>query len=212
MEWLPYSTFKKEIMNRELSDEELLYASMEDCIFYEEAIKGLPTRIGFKGNYLDKDNVEIPYGSGPHILRHFRETFEITKQHCVLEVGFNCGHGSAMMLELGATVDSIDISEKWETKYAALFLKNMYGGRFNYWHRKDFPMPFTKYGLIFIDGAHDEESVVSDIKLSKELDIPYLLMDDCYVRYGDALKAIERFPELELVKDMNNLKLYKWRS
>lgn len=199
-------------MNSELTDEELLYASEEDWAFYKNAIEGLPTREGFKGNFMDKDNVEIPYGSGPHILKHFRRAYEITKQHSILEIGFNIGSGSAMLLELGFSVDSIDISEKWETKYAALFLENKFGSRFNYWNRKDFPKPYTKYGLVFIDGAHDEASIIEDIKLSKELDIPYLLLDDWYSKYGETQQAVAKFPELELVEDMNNLRLYKWRQ
>lgn len=195
-------------MTKELTDDELLYASEEDWAFYLKAIDGLPTREGFKGNFMDKDNVEIPHGSGPHILRHFRDALEITKQHSVLEIGFNCGHGAAMLLELGASVDSIDVSDKWETKYAALYLESIHA-RFNYWDRKDFPMPFQKYGLVFIDGAHDEDSIVADIELAARLEMPYLLFDDWYVRYGETQRAVAKFPELELVKDMNNIRLYK---
>ena len=152
----------------ELTDQELLYASDEDWAFYIEAIKGLPTREGFKGNFLDKDNIEIPYGSGPHILRHFREVFEIVPKPYMLEIGFNIGTGAAMLLELGAHVDSIDISEKWETKYAALYLASIHG-RFKYWNRKDFPEPYGKYELVFIDAAHDETSIIADIELAKKL-------------------------------------------
>lgn len=193
----------------ELTDEELLYASDEDWAFYRKAIEGLPTREGFKGNFMDKDNIEIPYGSGPHILRHFRDALEITGATQVLEIGFNYGHGAAMLLKLGVPfLYSIDISEKWETKYASLHLKDKAIG-FRYSERKNMAQPYGYFQLAFIDGAHDEESIVEDILMCRYMDIRYLLFDDWYPRYGETQKAVARFPELELVKDMNNLRLYK---
>lgn len=194
----------------ELTDEELLYASEEDWAFYREAIDGLPTREGFKGNFMDKDNVEIPHSSGPHILKYFRETIELTKSRFVLEIGFNIGHGAAMLLDLDMQVTSIDVSEKWETKYAAMYLE-LYGDGFTYENRGDFEKAKShlKYDFAFIDGAHDEDSIVADIKLAARLGIPYLLLDDWYPRYGETQKAVAKFPELELVKDMHNLRLYK---
>jgi hypothetical protein len=196
-------------MLTELTDEELLYASEEDIAFYEKAIKALPTRKGFRGDFRDRDGVEIPYSSGPHILKHFREVLELIKVYHVLEIGFNIGYGSAMLLELGLSVDSIDVSEKFETKYAAFFLGNMYQSRFHYWDRSDFPEPYGKYELVFIDGAHDEKSITEDILLVKRLEAAYILFDDWYPRYGETQIAVAKFHELELVKDMNNLRLYK---
>lgn len=189
-----------------------MYASKVDWDFFNKAIEGLPTREGFKGNCLDKDNVEIPYSCGPHTIRNFREALSIVKPNNILEIGFNLGYSSAMLVLLGENVDSIDISEKWETKYAALYLENNNAGRFNYWNRKDFPEPYGKYDLVFIDGGHFEEDVTNDILLAKKLGTPYLLFDDIYPQYGPGvMPAINKFPELELVKDMNNLRLYKWQ-
>jgi hypothetical protein len=52
--------------------------------------------------------------------------------------------------------------------------------------------------------------VTADIELCKQLKIPYLLFDDIMPKFGPGvLPAIEKFPELELVKDMNNLRLYR---
>jgi hypothetical protein len=195
----------------ELTHEELLYASEEDLAFYREATIGLPTREGFKGNFLDKDNIEIPFGSQAHILKHFRQTLEITNAHRVLEIGFNCGHGAAMLLKLGVDrLTSIDISEKWETKYASMLLALKYPyPKFSYSIRWNMAKPYAYYELAFIDGAHDEESVFEDIVMCQEMKIPYLLFDDWYTRYGETQKAVQQFNELELVKDMNNLRLYK---
>lgn len=199
-------------MNKELTDEELLYASEEDWEFYREAIDGLPTREGFKGNFLDKDNIEIPYGSGPHILKYFKKAINLSGCKSVLEIGFNLGHGAAMLLKLGMKVDSVDISTKWETFYAALFLMHRYKSNFTYFNRGVWPPPYGVYDMVFIDGAHDEASIVDDINLSKELNIPFLLLDDWLPKYGETQQAVAKFPELELVEDMNNLRLYKWKS
>lgn len=193
----------------ELTEEELKYASEEDWDFYRAAIEGLPTREGFKGNFMDKDNMEIPYGSGPHILKHFREAIDIIDPKRVLEIGFNFGHGAAMLLRLGVVVHSIDISEKWETKYAGLFLEKRYAGKFLYSNRSNMATPYRYYHMAFIDGAHDDGSVFEDIVLCEKMGIPHILFDDWYPRYGETQKAVAQFPELELVKDMNNLRLYK---
>lgn len=196
-------------MSQELTDEELLYASEEDWAFYKDAIIGLPTREGFKGNFMDRFNVEIPHGSGPHILRHFREAIEIANPNIILEIGFNIGHGAAMLLKLGAKVHSIDISHKWETFYSAMHLERKYPNKFLYSHRDQMAMPIRYYNMAFIDGAHDVVNVTKDIRVCKQLEIEYLLLDDYYKRYGDVQLALREFPELELVKDMNNLRLYK---
>lgn len=194
----------------ELTHEELLYASEEDIKYYQEAIAGLPTREGFKGNYLDKDNIEIPYGSQAHILSYFIDALVLTGASRVLEIGFNCGHGAAMLLKLGVRyLYSIDISDKWETKYAALYLENKYPNGFRYSSRSAMAKPYAYFHMAFIDGAHDEESIFEDIVMCQGMKIPYLLFDDWYPRYGETQKAVAQFPELELVKDMNNLRLYK---
>jgi len=199
---------------QELTDEELLYASPEDWALYIDIIQGLPTREGKNGDHLDKFGVEIPYHSGPHILKHFRDVIEIVNPDRILEIGFNMGHSAAMWLHLSeAHVDSIDISKKDETIEAAGFLEKKYGKpvvRFEYFNRDLFWDGFKYYDLCFIDGAHDEQNIVNDINLCSYLKVPYLLFDDWYPRYGETQKAVVHFPELELVKDMNNLRLYKF--
>jgi len=193
----------------ELTDEELLYASEEDWAFYNKIIEGLPTMAGKNGDGLDKFGVPIPYHSGPHILRHFRETLEIVKPRTILEIGFNMGHSAAMWLNLSnAVVVSVDVSRKDETQEGTIVLFQKHAGRFQFQFREDrlFDLP---YDFCFIDGAHDEFNITLDIQLCVDLKIPYILFDDWYPRYGETQKAVAKFPELELVKDMNNLRLYK---
>lgn len=202
----------------ELTDEELLYASPEDWAFYNKIIEGLPTMAGKNGDGLDKFGTPIPYHSGPHILRHFRNTLEIVKPKKILEIGLNMGHSAAMWLNLSdAYVYSVDISMKDETFEGGECLCRIYAGRFEYRitsngdHYARLENMITPFDLCFIDGAHDEESIICDIELTKKLTIPYILLDDWYPRYGETQKAVAKFPELELVKDMNNLRLYSVR-
>lgn len=207
----------------ELSDEELLYASEEDWAFYNKIIEGLPTMAGKNGDGLDKFGVPIPYHSGPHILRHFVDTICIVKPKRIFEIGFNMGHSARMWLELcPAEVHSCDVSRKDETVSAAIFLDQEYnnpyresGDRFTFNWREEigtnilYPYPEHYFDLAFIDGAHDDDNITNDILLCINMKIPYMLFDDWYPRYGETQKAVAKFPELELVKDMNNLRLYK---
>lgn len=215
---IKYKTF-----TTELTDEELLYASEEDWAFYNKIIEGLPTMAGKNGDGKDKFGEYIPYHSGPHILRHFIETIKIVKPKRIFEIGFNMGHSARMWLELcPADVCSCDVSRKDETIEAAAFLDKTYnkaytkhGDRFTFNWREEIgisklnPYPEKYFDLAFIDGAHDQMSIFGDICMCKDMKIPYLLFDDWYPRYGETQKAVAKFAELELVKDMNNLRLYK---
>lgn len=202
----------------ELTDEELLVATDEDWAFYKKVIEGLPTMAGKNNDGLDKFGVHIPYHSGPHILRHFRDTIELIKPKRILEIGLNMGHSAAMWLNLcDAFVYSVDISLKDETLEGGEVLLNRFKERFEYrvdpqgdhYSRLQHSKPFD---LVFIDGSHEADAVTADIQLAKDMNIPYLLFDDWYPRYGDIQKAVAKFPELELVKDMNNLRLYKFSN
>lgn len=201
----------------ELTDIELLYASEEDRAFYNRIIEGLPTMAGKNGDGLDKFGVPIPYHSGPHILRHFRDTLEIVKPELIFEIGFNMGHSAAMWLSLfDGAVMSCDVSQKDETLDGITFLRDKHFERFSFEWRDDVTDYIAKsypkhyyFDLAFIDGAHDDESITNDISLCKSMRIPYILLDDWYPRFGATQISVAKFPELELVKDMNNLRLYK---
>lgn len=196
--------------------EQLLECTAEDKELFSELTKGLPDRAGFQRNYLDNTGKEIPYGSEAHVLKHIRAAMELVKPASVLEVGFNRGHGSAMFLGLNKNVKvlSIDISTRKETVHAAIVLKNRYSDRFNFLALNSaFAFQTLKeqqYDLAFVDGAHDKLSVLVDINLCQNLNIPYILFDDIYPAYGEVMQAIGEYEDqLELLIDMDNLRLYK---
>lgn len=201
----------------ELTEEELKYASEEDWAFYNKCIDGLPKREGKKGDFYDKNEREIPWGSGPHILKHFRETIDIVKPKNILEIGLCLGAGASMWLNLTSEetkVWSVDNSDREETIEAGNILHERFKGRFGYWIINgiaDYPILMWKnyFDLCWLDGAHDEQSIFWDIRVCIEMKIPYILFDDWYPRYGETQKAVAKFPELELIKDMNNLMLFK---
>lgn len=196
----------------ELTEEELKYASPEDIEFFNKITEGLPTMAGKNGDGLDKFGHPIPYHSGAHILRHFRDTIEIVNPKKIVEFGFNMGHSSAMWLELcNAYLHSFDISEKDETIEGARYLEKKYFPRFTFWRSdtKGLLLTDPEIDLVFIDAAHDEKSIINDIRVAKAAKVKFILFDDWYKRYADTQDAVAQFPELELVKDMNNLRLYK---
>lgn len=202
-------------MNKELTDEELLYASEEDWAFFYNCIDGLPTREGVNGNYWDKNGKEIPWGSGPHIIKYFKRVIDIVNPTGILEVGLCLGAGASMWLHLSnSDVVSIDNSDREETIQAGETLLKKFSKRFRYSITSN-PADVLNgvpFDLCWLDGAHDELSIEKDIELCKFLKIPYILFDDWYPRYGETQQAVAKFPELELVEDMNNLRLYKWKS
>ena len=197
----------------EKTNEELMFSTKDELDFYNSCVKGLPGRYGLNGNYADKYGHEIPYGSQAHIAKHFKTVIEIVQPKHILEIGFNLGWGTSLFLNLSdVTVTSCDISDRDETMLAGNVLKEQFGNRFDFYFRNELPESSDYYDLVFIDGDHKKGSVVKDILLSKKYNIRYLLFDDCYKRFGDAMDAIAEFPELILVHDMDNLKLYTWGS
>lgn len=200
---------------RELTDEELLYAPEEDWAFYNKCIEGLPLISDKDGIRIGKDGQPVPYGSGPHILKWFKEAIEISSPKAILEIGFNLGYGSAMLLNLSdAYVLSLDNRMTGDILDATNHLKGIYKDRFDFGWTKLFSTRLkiedAQFDLCFVDGGHEEEDVTADIQLCLNYKIPYLLFDDIYPRFGPGvLPSIAKFPELELVKYMNNLRLYK---
>lgn len=196
-------------------EQDLMYSSKEDSDFYLSAVLGLPTLAGLKGNGKDKFDIPLPYGCGPHSVRCLREIVELTQPKSIYCIGTNMGYSDAMWLELSsAKVFSTDISRKDETILAASLLKDRYIDRYFYCNRLEdnFTELLNKeyFDLSFIDGGHLFEDVMKDIEQCISLKIKYLSFDDILPQFGPGvMPAIQQFPQLELIKEMGNIGLYK---
>ncbi|HTJ52648.1 MAG TPA: class I SAM-dependent methyltransferase [Cyclobacteriaceae bacterium] len=203
-----------------MTEQELMYASEEDIAFFHKCTIGLPSAAGFSGTGFDASGNRIPFGCGPHSVRCLREIVDFVKPSGIIEVGLNCGWSSSMWLELApnAKVLSIDISDKAETMEAGSILLHRYSPRFEFMIC-DSAKAFEKWpstlesvnaDLIFIDGGHLEHHVMADIKLALDLKIKWLAFDDILEQFGPGvLPAIAKYPELEEVKTLGNIALYK---
>ena len=195
--------------------EDLMFSTIEEQVFWCNCVRGLPKLEGFSGTGIDKFGELIPYGTGPHSLRAFREAFEIVNPKLILEIGMNMGYATVVFLELSkeAKIITCDISLKEETIEAAKILKDKYSHRFHYFHRDSelfsLCLSFNHYDIAFIDGGHLKHDVLTDISLCLNHKIPYLLFDDVLPQFGDVQECIDNFSQLELIKTWGNIALYK---
>lgn len=203
-----------------MTDAELMYASDEDVAFFLRVTEGLPKINGFSMDGKDSNGDPMPFGMGPHSVRCLREIVEIVKPKEMMEIGFCAGYSSAMFLALSdVRIASFDISNRQETIRGAEILQERYPKRLHLtvidsasivnhkgiweWLSK------ISYDLILIDGGHLEHHVMADIDLALKLKIKYLAFDDIIHRFGPGVQpAIDKHPELKLVKEMGNIGLY----
>lgn len=109
----------------------------------------------------------------------------------ILEIGFNGGHSSETFLESNnfLNVDSIDIGFHHYVNFGKYYLKKKFPKRFELFIGKSsnvLPKLIEQkkiYDLIFIDGSHLYEDVVTDLELTKKLanKDTLLILDDVYL-------------------------------
>lgn len=203
--------------------EEYLHKDMKQCnpediIFYENAVRGLPSNYGSPG----KDGIPVPYGSARFTVQHFHTAMLATRRPIhklkVLEIGFNLGYGAAIMLDLGCmAVHAIDISRREETINAAEMLRIRYGTtRFDFMvgsaptAEKDIAKGV--YDMCHIDGDHEGDSVNKDIALCAALRIPWLLFDDWWPTWGPAVQPAVIANNLHVVAVIGNKGLCRWND
>lgn len=196
-----------------MSDEELMQHTPEDVEFWFKCVNGLPGLEGFSGTGYDANGVRIPWGSGPHNVKAYREIAKIVSPKTIFEIGFNLGYSASMWLELlpNASIFTIDISNKEETLRAADILQDRYGDRF-YFKVADSKIIFNSKGytdMAFIDGGHLEEDVTHDIQLCLNSGINWLVLDDWIPRFGPGVQvSAAKFP-IEVVNVWGNTALLK---
>lgn len=201
-----------------MTDEELMQSTQEEQEFFLKCVKGFPGLEGFSGTGYDAKGERIPWGSGPHNVRAYREIIQIVKPRSILEIGFNMGYATAVFLNLcDCDIVSIDISDKDETMSAAEILYKQFPKRFDFLccdskyllvHGSRFVNSKT-FDMIFIDGNHLEEYVTNDIDLGMKLGIKWFVLDDWQPNFGPGVQiSAAKFP-LEIVKVFGNTALLK---
>ena len=110
---------------------DLLFASVEDIMFFNKCIEGLPAQEGLRGDGVGQDGTPLPFSCGAHSVRCLREIVEIVNPGGILEIGFNIGRSASLWLNLSAGyLVSTDISRRPETLQAAQILTERYSERF----------------------------------------------------------------------------------
>lgn len=133
-----------------------------------------------------------PFHSGPHSIRALVGAMNVCKPKHILEIGFCLGHSATIFLSNGAkSVTSIDISERPELleavkKMSERFPSFRFYKRSSAFNPEDHPEGFD---TIFIDGAHDHDSVVEDIKLGRTLKCKWFIFDDWFECWGPGVRT-----------------------
>ena len=190
-----------------------LQHTQEDYDFYMKCLRGFPLLEGFSGTGYDSSGVRIPWGSGPHNVPAYREIVEIVRPKKIFEIGFNIGYGAGLWLNLcDCTLTSIDISNKTETRVAALILGDQFPDKFKFLNidsRNIRNHDFDSFDMAFIDGDHTEDGATNDIQLCLDMGIKWLVMDDWLPNYGPGVQvSVAKFP-LEIVNVWGNTALVK---
>jgi len=159
-------------------------------------------------------------GLGAHSLEPLEAVVRRIKPRRILEVGFGAGASATMFLALTSTVSgtvlSIDWTENWRVMLAALRMERRYHPRFTFCHGESrivLPKMTATFDLAFIDGAHDLDTVTSDLDGVIRLGVPWVLMDDWWPLLGPGVRpAVEARPELRLAEQWGNLVLLSCRE
>ena len=118
------------------------------------------------------------------VIQFWTQVKKLTDFKSLMEIGFNAGHSSSIMLTLfeDIEINSCDIGMYEITERNGELVKERFGDRFNLhiFDSTKLKPEFiaNKYDIMFIDGAHDYGPVTSDMKLWIESDIPYAVVDD----------------------------------
>lgn len=199
-------------------------ATQEDESDFLKWTSGLYGREGASGTGRYVDDTPIPFASGPHCVEAFRCALlaaddRLQSELSILEIGFNRGHSAAIMLGLNpaATVHSLDVVFHVEQQHGVNVLRQRFNHSFERfvfelrpelekWLGAARTMP-VHFDLVYIDGAHDYLSVVSDIELAERVGARWLLFDDYYSKWGPGVQPAIRACCLKVVGVFGNMAL-----
>ena len=132
-----------------------------------------------------------------------------TSFRSMIEIGFNVGHSSVIVLSLfdDVSVNSFDINRNERTQQGAEIVKEKFNNRHNFYsyntltlrediNNKNFALPNAD--LIFIDGGHSFEVALNNIMIAKENNISYVVVDDSNIdEVRSAINAVDFLTEIE---------------
>jgi hypothetical protein len=167
---------------------------IDDYIFNHRNNLGKPTMGGTDWRFADI------------VAPAFREVLDITESEYVLEIGFQKGGSALMFLSINPSLfyHSLDIEKN--SKSIGWLSEKFTGFMFVRADSKDIgpeSFPFRwRYDLIFIDGNHEDDYVISDIEKSLSFDPEYILLDDYrHPSHNIESIVIEKYKDkLEVVK------------
>lgn len=117
------------------------------------------------------------------VINFWSAVKEKTNFKTFVEIGFNAGHSSSILLSLfnDITIKSFDIGQFDVTVENSRIVKEKFGDRFDLTIKDSLTITKEEINgsdLLFIDGGHDYPIVSGDINLWKQSDMPYVVIDD----------------------------------
>lgn len=163
--------------------------------------------------YLDNPHTgEVTHYGTEKIIDVFKDVARITRCSSILEIGFNRGSSCLLFLLISnATITSLDVILKQKS---VEYLSKNFSDRFYFLKADSKKLDFSNFAefdLIFIDGDHSYEGMLSDTKKSLSIKPKYILFDDYEhpAHSADLKSIIRQTPELEIVKTYHNQCLCK---
>jgi hypothetical protein len=144
-----------------------------------------------------------------NVVLLWKQIKNLTKFKNLIEIGFNVGHSSTIILSMfdDVNITSFDINRNERTTQGADKVKEKFGQRHQFFAyntlnlRQDLnnkKFSFLPADLIFIDGGHTFDVALNDIMIAKENNIRYVLVDDSNI--PDVAKAIDSVSFLQKIK------------
>ena len=144
-------------------------------IFFEEYIMDL--------SWLPDDGGTGHMPPSDAVINFWTDVKRLTDFKKLVEIGFNAGHSSSIILSLfdDVTIQSYDIGQFDITHKNGIIVKDRFGDRFDLDITDSLKITTGEVNgsdILFIDGGHDYQFVSGDIDLWRNSDIPYVIIDD----------------------------------
>jgi hypothetical protein len=140
------------------------------------------------------------FGSEPHCCPAFIEFVrDLKPSPTILEIGFNAGTSSALMLSLGAKqVVSVELHDTEGVRTGERKIIQKYGNDSLRLIISDSAVALPllvatgiQFDAAYVDGDHSPEATSRDLMLCEKLGIKTVLMDDWLPQFGNSIQAAD---------------------